>query len=630
MMSSMLRKLCRPNTFKNFILVVVLCLATTANAQKKKITRADELPRITYKVDSTATELIASDELFSAFAKKVRENIDKIQAEYDIEDKTTLKGFKGTLLSLDLLDGNEAAAMMLIKELRELEEKPAAKLLAGLSTESQITARKVVENPDQNEAAYHKAFQDIYQSRLEKLPWDVVQAELKQTKGNLEIRSRNLYLGMIQSQIEPALIETGTLSSDVADTLVRIRSFLVVQLPLKDEMVAALSNVIAMHDIKKPDIWKERDVELSANQELTPVVLAVWDSGVDMEIFGDRSYTNSKEQVNGKDDDGNGFVDDVHGIAYNLVIEKEAGLLYPLEGAKDRLPEMKDQIKGMLDLRAAIDSDEASALKTRMSQIKPEEVKPFIEDLNLFSNYAHGTHVAGITAAGNPAVRILAARMTYDHRMIPMAPTVELAKKEAMMYREVVDYFKAANVRVVNMSWGGSQKDIEAALEANGIEKDAAKRAELAREIFKISSDGLYDALKSAPEILFVCAAGNSDNDNEFEELIPSSFKLPNMLTVGAVDQAGDRTSFTTFGGNVEVYANGFEVESYIPGGERMPFSGTSMASPNVANLAGKLIVLNPKLTPQEVIALIKKGIQSGGNENFPLINPKQTVGLLK
>ncbi len=626
----MLRKLCRPNTFKNFILVVVLCLATTANAQKKKITRADELPRITYKVDSTATELIASDELFSAFAKKVRENIDKIQAEYDIEDKTTLKGFKGTLLSLDLLDGNEAAAMMLIKELRELEEKPAAKLLAGLSTESQITARKVVENPDQNEAAYHKAFQDIYQSRLEKLPWDVVQAELKQTKGNLEIRSRNLYLGMIQSQIEPALIETGTLSSDVADTLVRIRSFLVVQLPLKDEMVAALSNVIAMHDIKKPDIWKERDVELSANQELTPVVLAVWDSGVDMEIFGDRSYTNSKEQVNGKDDDGNGFVDDVHGIAYNLVIEKEAGLLYPLEGAKDRLPEMKDQIKGMLDLRAAIDSDEASALKTRMSQIKPEEVKPFIEDLNLFSNYAHGTHVAGITAAGNPAVRILAARMTYDHRMIPMAPTVELAKKEAMMYREVVDYFKAANVRVVNMSWGGSQKDIEAALEANGIEKDAAKRAELAREIFKISSDGLYDALKSAPEILFVCAAGNSDNDNEFEELIPSSFKLPNMLTVGAVDQAGDRTSFTTFGGNVEVYANGFEVESYIPGGERMPFSGTSMASPNVANLAGKLIVLNPKLTPQEVIALIKKGIQSGGNENFPLINPKQTVGLLK
>jgi hypothetical protein len=240
------------------------------------------------------------------------------------------------MLSLDLLDANEAAAMMLIKELRELEDKPAAKLLTGLSIESQITARKVVENPDQNEAGYHKAFKDIYQSRLEKLPWDVVQAELKQTKGSLEIRSRNLYLGMIQSQIEPALKETGTLSSDVADTLVRIRSFLIVQLPLKDQMVAALSNVIAMHDVKKPDIWKERDVELSADQELTPVVLAVWDSGVDMNIFGDRAYTNSKEELNGKDDDGNGFVDDVHGIAYNLVVEKEVSLEWRLVKAVDR------------------------------------------------------------------------------------------------------------------------------------------------------------------------------------------------------------------------------------------------------------------------------------------------------
>jgi len=35
-----------------------------------------------------------------------------------------------------------------------------------------------------------------------------------------------------------------------------------------------------------------------------------------------------------------------------------------------------------------------------MSQIKPEEVKPFIEELNLFANYAHGTHVAGIAAKG--------------------------------------------------------------------------------------------------------------------------------------------------------------------------------------------------------------------------------------
>jgi subtilisin family serine protease len=140
----------------------------------------------------------------------------------------------------------------------------------------------------------------------------------------------------------------------------------------------------------------------------------------------------------------------------------------------------------------------------------------------------------------------------------------------------------------------------------------------------------LYAALASVPEILFVCAAGNSDEDNAFQEDIPSSFKLSNMLTVGAVDQAGDRTSFTSFGENVEVYANGFEVDSYIPGGDRMPFSGTSMASPNVANLAAKILAVKPSLKPAEVAALIKQGAEKGGNEDFPLIHPKKTAGLLR
>ena len=50
----------------------------------------------------------------------------------------------------------------------------------------------------------------------------------------------------------------------------------------------------------------------------------------------------------------------------------------------------------MLDLRAAIDSPEAAELKKLMSSIKPDEVKPFMEDQSLFGNYSHGTHVAGI------------------------------------------------------------------------------------------------------------------------------------------------------------------------------------------------------------------------------------------
>ena len=82
--------------------------------------------------------------------------------------------------------------------------------------------------------------------------------------------------------------------------------------------------------------------------------------------------------------------------------------------------------------------------------------------------------------------------------MIPEKPTVEQARKDAAAYQAVVDYFKKAGVRVVNMSWGGSLKDVEDALEANGV-ADATERKKLSRQIFDISRDGLLAALKSAP-----------------------------------------------------------------------------------------------------------------------------------
>jgi len=611
------------------LLLCVLVHPVFAQA-KKKVTKADDLPRLTYKVEGTATELITDAAKFDPFAQKVRGDIDKILTGYDIADKTTLKDLKGTLLALELLAGHDDAALALIREMRELEDKPSAKLLIGLSAESRIAARKAAGNAKLDDPAVKEAFQKTYTERLSALPWEVVQADVKQAKGRTEIASENFFLGIVKSQIEPAIKETGSVSSEVAQTLIGLRSRIQLDLPLKEQVIAALSTVIAAHDVKKPDIWQAREWTMAAGDKAQPVVVAVWDSGVDTVIFKDGQFTNTKEQVNGKDDDGNGYTDDVHGIAYDLESNKDSSQLYPLKGAQERLPSMKNRIKGMLDLQAAIDSPEATELKKIMSAIKPDEVKPFMEDLNLFGNYSHGTHVGGITAAGNPFARLLSARMTYDHRAIPIAPTTELAQKEAKMYRETVDYFKANHVRVVNMSWGGSQKDIEAALEANGIGKDAAQRAEMARGIFKIGRDGLYEALKSAPDILFVCAAGNSDEDNEFQELIPSSFRLPNMITVGAVDQAGDRTSFTTFGKNVEVYANGFEVDSYIPGGDRMKFSGTSMASPNVANLAAKILAVKPSLQPQEVAALIKDGAEKGGSEKFPLIHPKKTAAMIK
>jgi subtilisin family serine protease len=341
-------------------------------------------------------------------------------------------------------------------------------------------------------------------------------------------------------------------------------------------------------------------------------------------------YTNNNEVLDGIDNDKNGFVDDIHGIAYDLKANKETDLLYPLEPEqKVRLAEMTDMMKGLTDLQSNIDSDEASKLKRHLSTIQADEVKPFIEEISIFGNYAHGTHVAGIVAKGNPKAMLMAGRITFDYKMIPDVPTIEQAKKEAIAVRETIEYFKDNNVRIVNMSFGGNPQGIETALELNGAGGNPEERKKLAREIFDIGKEAFYEAIRDADEILFVAAAGNSDNDAEFYEFIPSSFDLPNILTVGAVDQAGEETSFTSFGENVDVHANGFEVDSYIPGGEKMKMSGTSMASPNVVNLAAKLMAINPELSVTETIELIKAGCDRSADGKINLISAQKSIALL-
>jgi subtilisin family serine protease len=59
--------------------------------------------------------------------------------------------------------------------------------------------------------------------------------------------------------------------------------------------------------------------------------------------------------------------------------------------------------------------------------------------------------------------------------------------------------------------------------------------------------------------------------------------------------------------------------------------SGTSMAAPQVANLAAKLLALKPRLTPTQLIRLIAQGAEpSAEDPNIRLINPRKSIALLR
>jgi subtilisin family serine protease len=239
----------------------------------------------------------------------------------------------------------------------------------------------------------------------------------------------------------------------------------------------------------------------------------------------------------------------------------------------------------------------------------------------------HGTHVAGIAVAGNPYARLVVGRIEYDWHLLPdPCPTRELTLRDARNQQAYVDFFKRHHVRVVNMSWGGNLKDVEHALELCNIGKTPEERKQVAREYFDIQKDALTKAFSSAPGILFITSAGNSNENASFAEDIPAGIVLPNLLTVGAVDKAGDETSFTSYGPTVAVHANGYQVESFMPGGEKLAESGTSMSSPQVTNLAAKILAVNPKLKPPQVIKLIRDTAEKTSDGRRTLIDPKKAL----
>jgi hypothetical protein len=590
-------------------LMLPALFAEGANAAKQKVEKADDLPRHTYAVTEAPSRLLNDATAFKALAAAVRRDMAADLLAYDIKDRTTLQNFVGLELSLAMLDDDYAGTLAKVAELKGLQDKPSAKLSTGLTSAAWAQTHLAgAEGP-----AFAPAFQAALARAAQALPWDLVQNDLKSAKAGFEIRSPSLLVGMVQQEIDPSAAKTGTISATMAQTLIVLRNQIVNLLPYKREIVTAFGTVIASHNVAKPDRWTERLVTLTPADHGHPVRIGIWDSGVDLALYPDHAFT---------DEAGH------HGFAYTLHDDPTPDLIYPLGAAQARADALLGRMKGFSDLQAAIDSPEATDLKRYMSGLKPEQVKPTLEDLGMTGDWVHGTHVAGIAVAGNPYAQLVVGRITFDYHLIPEVPTLEQAHKDAAMYQSAVAYFKAHGVRVVNMSWGGSLKDYESALEANGAGGDAEARKKLARQLFNLSTAGLLQALKDAPGILFVVAAGNSNDDVKFDEFVPSSFQLPNMITVGAVDQAGDETSFSAFGPTVNVHANGFEVESYVPGGRKLKLSGTSMASPEVTNLAAKLFALDPALTPVEAKRLILAGCDRSGRVN--LISEVNSIALLR
>jgi hypothetical protein len=593
-------------------MLALACTAPPALAQAKpRIEKAADLPRFTYKIDGKVDEIVRNAERFAPLAEAIRRDVESVLARHEIADKAAQRSLLTQLMLLDMIDGRYDEALVRAQALRALEEKPADKLLSSLRLRVMAQAAKA---HGLGSEAYRSAVGELLAQELAALPFDVVGNNVRELKAGAELLGEGRLIGRLREVLQPIVDKSGELSSDFAPQLLSTRYTLLLALPLKQVFIDTFSSYLAGHRVVKADIWAARKAVVAPADVRGEVRIAVWDSGVDTALYGPQALRDAR---------GTPLV-----VAFDRYSRPTGGELMAIPKAlQSKLPQMMARTKGFSDLQSNIDSPEAAEVKQFLSALPPEQYKEAVEEIGLAGNYEHGTHVAGIALDDAPFARLAIARIEFDHRLKPdPCPSLALTRRGAASYGATVGYLRAHQVRVVNMSWGGDVSGVESQLEQCGIGKTPDERKKFARQLFDIDRRALTMAMAKAPEILFVTSAGNSNNDPTFNESIPSSIVLPNLLTVGAVDQAGDEAGFTSYGPTVKVHANGYQVESFLPGGTRVALSGTSMASPQVTNLAAKLLAVNPKLKPQDLIRLIVDTGERSADGRRHLMHPKKAV----
>ncbi len=121
-----------------------------------------------------------------------------------------------------------------------------------------------------------------------------------------------------------------------------------------------------------------------------------------------------------------------------------------------------------------------------------------------------------------------------------------------------------------------------------------------------------------ADGVTVAVAAGNSNKD----ACNSSPSRVPNALTVAAIDSADTRASWSNYGSCVDLFAPGVSITSDYKDGKTVLMSGTSMATPHAAGAAALLLEATPTATPAQITsALLAKSVPDvvrDGGSNSP------------
>ncbi|MDQ7772047.1 MAG: S8 family serine peptidase [Elusimicrobiales bacterium] len=215
----------------------------------------------------------------------------------------------------------------------------------------------------------------------------------------------------------------------------------------------------------------------------------------------------------------------------------------------------------------------------------------------------HGTHVAGtIGAATNNNLGV--AGVNWNSKILPVRVLGDCGGYDS----DIIDGIRWSAglpvpgvpnnpnpAKIINMSLGGEG------------------------ECGKAYQSAIGEAIAAGAAI--IVAAGN-ENMNASRS---NPANCDGVLTVGAVNRAGGRASYSNYGTTVDISAPGGEGEGLgigvlsthndgltAPGNAIYKANpGTSMATPHVAGIASLMVSVNPSLSPAQISAILKSTARS-------------------
>jgi len=203
---------------------------------------------------------------------------------------------------------------------------------------------------------------------------------------------------------------------------------------------------------------------------------------------------------------------------------------------------------------------------------------------NIGAGNAHGSHVAGLSNAVTDN-NVGVAGVAWNIRTIVTKHSDDQAASWIANGMEGIMYAAEMGASVINCSWGGGG--------------------------YSQYGQDVIDYVTGLGALV-VAAAGNSNSDDVH---FPAAYE--EVMSVAATGSNDNRASFSNYGIWVDVAAPGVSTLATVPEHSYANFSGTSMASPITAGVAGLVKSFFPDLTPQELAMRV-----AGSTTNIDGFNP--------